>query len=137
VNVCIPVNEEQGLSSSVCQHFGGTPMFLLVNSENRTFRVLRNQREGHTHGHCSPLAALSGQSIDAIVVGGIGRGAIAQLEAARIPVYLAEHPTAAENVDALASGKLRLISASDSCAHPHGESTEGQSHGGHGCCGHG
>ena len=132
MNVCIPINDELGLDSSVCQHFGGTPMFLLVNSENRTFRVLKNQKEGHAHGRCSPLSALSGQPIDAIVVGGIGGGAIAQLEAARIPVYLAEHATAGENLQALAAGKLRLISASDTCSHGHGES--GHDHGGGGCC---
>lgn len=134
MNVCMPVNEEQGLDSSICAHFGGTPFFLLVDTDTRHCRTLARKRAEHAHGQCSPLAALAGERIDTMIVGGIGPGAVAGLVAAGIRVYLAEHATAAENVDALIAGNLRVHSAADTCAHTH---DGGASDGGHGCCGHG
>ncbi len=135
MHICIPIDEERGLDSSVCAHFGGALRFLLVNTQDRSFRVLHNGNGGHEHGRCSPIAALAGHSINAMIVGGIGRGAIAHLEAAGISVYLAEHSRAADNIDALARGQLQLVSSHGTCG-GHGQGD--QSHvGGQGCCGHG
>ena len=32
MNVCIPINEDQGMKSEVCAHFGSAPAFLIVDA---------------------------------------------------------------------------------------------------------
>ncbi len=35
MNICIPVNEDKGLQSPVCAHFGSAPAFMIVDTESR------------------------------------------------------------------------------------------------------
>jgi len=80
---------------------------------------------------CQPLDALAGQAVDAIAVGGIGRRALARLQATGITVYLADRPTVAATVEALGRGELRAVSIDEACAghgHQHGHDA-GHDHG--------
>lgn len=117
MNICIPVTEDKGLASPVCAHFGSAPFFLLVDTDSSACRAIPNRNQHHGHGMCMPLATLQGESLDAMVVGGIGMGALNKLLAAGIRVYLAEHATAAETVAALQAGALRPMGTDDACAH--------------------
>ncbi len=124
MNICIPVNTDQGLASAVCAHFGSAPFFMIVDAESGACRTLVNQNQHHAHGMCQPLAALAGEHIDAIVVGGIGAGALGKLMAAGIGVYRAEHPTVDRTVEAFKSGELRGMSMDGTCGH-HGQDHQG------------
>lgn len=121
MNLCFPVEEDAGLDSPVCAHFGSAPVFLVVDTEAGACRALPNHNTHHGHGMCAPLASLQGQQIDGVVVGGIGRGALTKLEAAGIAVYLASHPTVAETVSAFKAGTLVRVDPDRACAgHGHG-----------------
>lgn len=125
VNVCIPVTSDQGLDSPVCGHFGSAPLFALVDTRTGAVRALSNGRDHHEHGACRPLDVLAGQDVDAIVVGGIGPGAIARLRGAGIRVFRAAAPTVAGCLEALERNELPEIDPSDACgghgsAHGHG-----------------
>lgn len=124
MKVCIPVQEDVGFDSPVYSHFGSAPMFLLVDTEDGTITTLVNHNEHHAHGMCQPLAALAGHPVEAIVVGGIGRGALMKLEAGGIKVYMGEVATVSDAVLGLKAGTLRRVTAEDACG-GHG--------GGHGC----
>lgn len=117
MNVCIPVNEDRGLQSPVCKHFGSAPLFMLVALDGDTCRAIPNLNQHHEHGHCTPLAALHGESIDSVIVGGIGNGALGRLLAAGIRVYLAEGATVADVMHAYRTGTLNLMTPDRSCAH--------------------
>ena len=123
MNICIPITNDEGLESPVCAHFGSAPAFLIVDTDSGICRAVANTNQHHGHGMCAPLAALQGERIDAMVVGGIGAGALGKLAAAGIPVHLAEHTTVREMVDALVAGTLPVMRPDLACAH-HG-------HGGH------
>lgn len=125
MNICIPVNNDQGLSSTVCGHFGSAPFFMIVDAESGACRALANQNQHHTHGMCQPLAALAAEPIDAIVVGGIGAGALGKLMAAGMGVFRADHPTVDRTVEAFKRGELRGISMDGTCGHTHGQSHQG------------
>jgi len=71
----------------------------------------------HAHGGCNPLANLTGHDIDAILVGGIGAGAINKLNAAVIRVHLASNGTVADNIDRYTSGQLPELTLEDGCRH--------------------
>jgi predicted Fe-Mo cluster-binding NifX family protein len=126
MNICIPVNEDSGLQSTVCAHFGSAPLFMIVDSDQGSCRPITNRNQHHGHGMCMPLQSLQSEKIDAMVVGGIGMGALNKLNAAGIQVYLSEKATVSETVDALKAGTLRQMQPGMACAH------HGQGHGRHG-----
>jgi len=76
MKVCFPVQNNDGVQSMVFDHFGSAPMFLIVDTETRTLAVINNRDQHHAHGSCNPLKALDQQTVDAVIVGGIGGGAL-------------------------------------------------------------
>jgi predicted Fe-Mo cluster-binding NifX family protein len=117
MQLCVPVLEDQGLDSRVSAHFGSAPAFMLVDTDSGATRAIVNRNAHHEHGMCQPLAALAGESIDGIVVGGIGMGALMKLQAAGIAVYRAAHPTVGDAVTAFKEGLLQPVGAQDACGH--------------------
>ncbi len=116
MNVCIPVEEDQGLSSRVCSHFGSAPIFMLVDSDTSDCRAIPNTNQHHAYGMCMPLRVLEGEKFDALIVRGIGMGALGKLESAGIAVYMAEHATVGETIAALQAGSLKKVRPSMACA---------------------
>ena len=116
MKLCIPVEENLGLDSPVCAHFGSAPFFLIVDSESEESETIVNTGAHHAHGMCRPLALLEDREIDCMVVGGIGRGALLKLQAADIGVYRTQHPTVRATVDAFRSGSLNPVTLQDVCA---------------------
>lgn len=122
MKICIPVDEDQGLSSPICPHFGSAPHFMIVNTDDGSCRAIRNRNEHHAHGMCQPLQAIQGEQIDGIIVGGIGMGALNKLTAAGISVYQAQHPTVGLAVEAIKAGQLAVMSPGAACGgHHHGQ----------------
>jgi predicted Fe-Mo cluster-binding NifX family protein len=122
MNICIPIDKDQGLQSPVCAHFGSAPAFLIVDTESGTCRAIPNRNQHHGHGMCMPLQSLQGEAIDGMVVGGIGMGALNKLNAAGIQVFISRHPTVAETIDAFKAGTLEPMRPGMACAHhAHGQ----------------
>jgi predicted Fe-Mo cluster-binding NifX family protein len=124
MKLCFPVERNEGLDSPVFGHFGSAPMFVLVDTDTQEVREIANRDLHHAHGACKPLRALGGQAADAIVVGGIGAGALLGLNRAGIKVYQAEGLTIADNLTCLREASLQVLSPEQVCG--------GHSHG-HGC----
>ncbi len=121
MKLCIPVNEDQGLNSPVCAHFGSAPLFMIVDADSGDFRAIRNNNQHHAHGMCTPLASLQGEQFDGMVVGGIGMGALSKLVSAGIQVFLSEQPTIVETMAALRAGTLRPVTPETACGHHQGQ----------------
>lgn len=126
MKVCFPVETPQGLASDVYGHFGSAPAFVIVETSTNTVTTIQNKNQHHAHGACSPLAALGSRRVDAIVVGGIGAGALNKLRLLGIKVYRAQAPGIEENIHLLKARKLSEISLEQICA------GKGYGHG----CGH-
>ena len=121
MKVCIPVSEYRGLESPVFGHFGSAPCFALVDTETMSVEPLSNRDERHVHGACSPLKALAGKSVEVVLVGGIGAGALVGLRQAGIAVHRAPIGTIAEAIRAFQSGRTEALNAEHTCAgHAHG-----------------
>jgi predicted Fe-Mo cluster-binding NifX family protein len=123
--ICIPVEKDDGLDSAVCAHFGSAPFFLMVDTETRSARSIPNSDTHHAHGMCHPVAALGGEKVDGIVVGGIGMGALNKLNAAGFQVFQSQSGTARETIEAFTSGKLPVFTPQKTCGghaggHGHG-----------------
>ncbi len=121
MKICFPVERNEGLDSPVFGHFGSAPLFMVVDTETREVREIANRDLHHAHGACSPLKALGGQAADAIVVGGIGAGALMGLNRAGLKVYQAEGATIADNLASLRADGLPELTADQVCGgHAHG-----------------
>jgi len=128
MTICIPVTADQALDSPVCPHFGSAPAFLFVDVESGTCRAIDNGNPHHNHGLCTPLQTLGRERFDALVVGGIGRGALGKLDAAGIRVYRAEQATAGDVLKAFQTGTLTPMDAVMACGGHHGHG-HGHGHG--------
>lgn len=124
----IPVAEEKGLQSPIHGHFGSAPMFLFIDSDSKAVELVDNGDKAHVPGACNPLKSIGGRAVDAVVVGGIGMGALMGFRRAGIRVFHAAGGTVADALAALASGRLPELDRQASCA--------GHDAGGGGC-GHG
>jgi predicted Fe-Mo cluster-binding NifX family protein len=115
MKVAIPVAQDRGLESPVYGHFGSAPAFVLVDAETMNVGVLGNRDQKHVHGQCQPMKALAGMNPDAVIVGGIGVGALRGLRAAGIKVYRCDGGTVMEAVRLFRSGGLSEIQEDDAC----------------------
>lgn len=121
MKVCFPVAEAKGLSSEIYGHFGSAPAFVIVDSENNHVTTLGNEDQHHGHGACNPLKKFQGKHVDALVVGGIGMGALNALNQSGIRVFHAQAPTVRENIAHLKAGTLPEFAPQYTCAgHGHG-----------------
>ncbi len=120
MRVCFPTEVLQGLDSPVYGHFGSAPGFVIVETDDMGVTEINNSDMHHAHGMCQPLKALGGHSVDAIVVGGIGGGALAKLQAQGISVYRALEGSVRENLNFIQSGKLPQFLMEHTCGGHHG-----------------
>jgi predicted Fe-Mo cluster-binding NifX family protein len=121
MRVCFPVQHDEGFESKVYNHFGSAPLFVIVDTEKNVAGMIKNRDQHHVHGACNPIQALDNQNIDAVVVGGIGAGALGKLNQSGIKVYRAQSQTIKENIALFASQALTEFTLQGCCG--------GQSHG--------
>lgn len=115
MKIAFPTQENKGLESTVHNHFGSAPFFVVVASGNGELEILENQDLGHAHGNCQPLTALGGATVDAVVVGGIGGGALKKLADAGVQAYRAVEGTVSENLSLINEDKLPLYTMDQTC----------------------
>ncbi len=116
MKIAIPVAAYLGLESVVYGHFGSAPVFALVDTETMAIEPVGNRDLNHVHGACSPIKALAGAKPEAIVVAGIGMGALIGLRMAGIKVYRATGGTVTDAVRQFKAGELSEVEGSGACA---------------------
>ncbi|MFA5353047.1 MAG: NifB/NifX family molybdenum-iron cluster-binding protein [Thermodesulfovibrionales bacterium] len=120
MKICFPVSQDNGLESKVFNHFGSAPMFVVVDTDSMDVSRITNNDAHHAHGACNPIKALDGQAVDAIVVGGIGGGALNKLNQSGLRVYRTMGATVAEDVEMFAKGLLGEFTSLQTCSgHSH------------------
>jgi len=115
MKVCIPAANDAGLTSEPYGHFGSAPYYVMHNMATDITEVLRNVNQQHEHGACQPLAAFDGQTVDAMIVGGMGAGAMMKLNAAGVRVFRAGPGTIADNVTAFREATLPEVTPESGC----------------------
>lgn len=117
MKICVPVENNKGLDSKPFGHFGSAPSFVVCDLESGDLKHIDNGDLNHEHGKCQPLKALSGTEVDAVIVGGIGQGAISKLKQMGIKIYKSQADTIKENIDLLKNNKLQEFSINHTCNH--------------------
>ena len=115
MKLCFAVQKDEGVESLVFGHFGSAPAFIVVNTEdNAIFKIVTGDMN-HVHGACSPMKAIGGADIDAVVVGGIGAGALNGLNARGIKVFRAMEETIKENLALFHENRLPELTMLHTC----------------------
>lgn len=128
MKLCLPVEANNGIDSPVCAHFGSAPFFMIVDTDTFDCKAVPNTNQHHTHGICQPLAVLSNEKFDGIVVGGIGMGALNKLKASNIKVYQTKSSDIKDTVEAYLKGTLIEVTPHTACNHDHEASGHGHKH---------
>jgi ArsR family transcriptional regulator len=115
VQICFPVEVDKGLESEVFGHFGSAPFFVVFDTQAKSVYTINNQDLGHVHGMCNPLKALNGKRVDAIVVGGIGAGAINKLNEMGIKVFKSLNGSVQENLGFFETNTLTEMTVKQAC----------------------
>jgi len=126
MKICFPVSKVDGIESEVYGHFGSAPAFLVIETDSNAVTTIHNKDQHHEHGACNPLKALNNQKVDAIVVGGIGGGALNKLKQLGIKVFQSQASTIKENIAMFNKQGLPEFAATHCCP----------GHGHIGGCGH-
>ncbi len=115
MKICFPVLKADGLESEVYGHFGSAAVFLVIETDTNKITTINNRDQNHAHGMCSPMKALNNQEVDAIVVGGIGAGALNKLNQLGIKVFRARTGTIKVNMELLNSQNLLELTPQQCC----------------------
>ena len=115
MKIAFPVQDDIGIDSIVYNHFGSAPVFLIVDPATGAIISVSNRDQHHAHGACNPMRALDNQQVDAVVVGGIGPGALAGLNRMGIAVHRSLAVTIGENLALHAAGGLPVIEPRGTC----------------------
>lgn len=116
MKICFPVKSDNGIHSEVYNHFGSAPSFVIIDTETDSTTVINNNDQHHAKGACSPFKALDGHTVDAVIVGGIGAGALNKLNQAGIKVYQPQASSIAENIKMLKAHSLPEFMAQHTCS---------------------
>ncbi len=116
MKICMPTETNLGLKSIPYNHFGTAPLFVVYNTDDASLNVIHNGDLGHEHGMCQPLKALGGHSIDVLLVGGIGQGALNKLTEMGITSYHASPLIFEENIKLLDTNKLSPFDTAHVCS---------------------
>lgn len=121
MRICIPTENDNGLQSIVCGHFGSAPYFIIYDTENKNIEVINNRNEHHQHGQCNLLSSFTRTPIDMLVTGGIGMRALEQLNAGGIRAYrTTTEKTVSDVIARQAENSLPEITLDNACLHHHG-----------------
>lgn len=115
MRVCFPVQADNGMDSMVYNHFGSAAAFIIVDTEQEGAAAINNSDIHHEHGACNPIMALGSSRVDAVVVGGIGTGALRKLNADGIRVYRSMEATVKNNLDLLKENSLPELTLDHTC----------------------
>ena len=119
MKIAFPTQEKNDKDSTVHNHFGSAPYFVIVDTDTEASHTIDNQNLDHTHGNCQPLVALGGTSIDAVVVGGIGGGALRKLLNAGIKAFRAVEGTVVDNLALVRDNRLDEFGPEHTCKGHH------------------
>ena len=125
MKIAFPTIEKTGMESSVHDHFGTARFFMIVDSETGESKVIENMDMHHKHGDCQPGKSLGPEKVDAVIAGGIGRGALGKLGSAGIAIYRGIEGTVSENLKLFRAGRLPVFPMDQACTDHHHE---------HHCC---
>jgi len=89
MKIGITLNDDQGLKSEVCAHFGQCSHFLIVETDGKKItgsKVVPNNAQ-HGGGGCQAVGEILKYGVTHVIAGGMGMGAQNKFAAANVPIF--------------------------------------------------
>ena len=116
MKVIVPLNDQMGNTSTICDHFGSAPYYAVADMEVGSFEIIVNTSMHHDHGQCTPADFFSELGVSALICIGIGAGAIAKLRMLGIDVFMASKATTlGEALTQFSLGALKKVTPQQAC----------------------
>ena len=125
MKICIPAEDDQGLDSRLCGHFGSAPFFALADTGSGEVEITPNPGREHSHGKCQPVERIDAKRTDAVVCQGMGKRAVSSLQRAGVEVLITSADTIRGAISQAGQGGLRTLLVQEACgghggSHGHG-----------------
>ena len=120
MKLCIPTEDDAGLTARISAHFGSAPRFTLVDSETGAARSVPNPEHGHRPGTCNAAGSIAGLDVEAVVCGGFGLRALHSMHRSGIPVYLTMSSSVGEALEEFKMDHLVPLLEEQACPGGHG-----------------
>lgn len=103
------------LDDTIDLRFGRAAMFIIYDLDNETFSAVDNEQSLNAAQGAGIQAAqhIVNAGVAALITGHTGPKAFKVLEAAKVPVYLAEGGSVREAIASFRNGTLKVISEAD------------------------
>ena len=108
MNICIPIEEDKGLQSEICIHFGSAPRFIVVDTDTLSYRVVSGAESG-------PVDFITRDPIDSVVVGGIGVRSLCELKEAGVDVVSTREDRVDDIVASFKEGDVSEVNLDHTC----------------------
>jgi FKBP-type peptidyl-prolyl cis-trans isomerase 2/predicted Fe-Mo cluster-binding NifX family protein len=131
--IAIPSDTNDGLDSTISEHFGHCAAFTLVTvTDDAIEEVSILENSGHVEGGCmAPVTLLKERGVEVLLAGGMGGRPLAGFQQVGIDVRYKEHAdTVKEAVELFISGDCRAFGEAQTCGGGEG-SCGGHAHHGH------
>ena len=115
MKICIPTEDNQGLDSRLCGHFGSAPFFALADTDSGEVEIKPNPGREHSHGKCQPVERIDPNRTDAVVCQGMGKRAVSSLQRAGVEVLITSADTIRDAISQAGQGGLRPLSVEEAC----------------------
>ena len=116
MKICVPTENNEGLSAKVHGHFGSAQHFTIYDTETKTVNTIDNTNAHHSHGMCHPIGVLGTASIDVVVCQGMGMRAVQKLNEGGIKAYQAAGDIVADVIKKYENKELKEITVENACA---------------------
>ena len=126
MRICIPTEDDRGLDSRLCGHFGSAPYFALADTDSGDVEIEANSARQHGHGKCEPVGRIDVDRTDAVVCQGMGKRAVSSFQRAGVKVLITSAVTIRDAIAQAGQGELRSLSLDEACgghggSHGHGK----------------
>ena len=115
MRIAFPVKENKGLESVIDDHFGVAKLFLIVDTQTRSFEFIENQKLSGEESKCKTSVLGKDSGIDAVITNCMGDGSRRSLTTANIKVFQAKKETILENLELMEKDELKLFHMFDLC----------------------
>jgi predicted Fe-Mo cluster-binding NifX family protein len=128
MKVCFPVATDAGLESGLFGHFGSAPLFITIDTETEELSDFANCDPMAPEAGCNALKAICSQSLNAMIVDGIGDGFLQILNSCGIEVFQAKSANIRENLTLFKKKQLSMVERLNSAESGRCTSEDGSAH---------
>ena len=117
MNICIPIDKDEGLLSQMSLHFSTARQYMIIDTKTMGYRLVDNADPDAAGASGADL--LREADIDSIVVGGIGVRSLSELQAAGIDVVSTGEDTVENIVASYQDGDVNRVTLEHTCRFKH------------------